>query len=120
MKALKKHIHIDSGYSVIMPNNPITMVDSDSDELIEYKIKNVEIKILNICENIKTKKREIQYGKLSKKNHSPLIYLGNLTINVVPSPIQLSISIPPLHISIIFFTIANPKPLPTFERDISP
>ncbi len=63
LKALKKHIHIDSGYSVIMPNNHITMVDSDSDELIEEKINNAKIKILNICENIKTKKREIQCDK---------------------------------------------------------
>lgn len=63
LKILKKHINIDSGYSVIMPNNHITMFDSESDEVIKNKIKNAKIKILSICENVKNRKKEIQYDK---------------------------------------------------------
>lgn len=63
LKILEKYIHIDCGYSVIMPNNHITMFNSDSDEVIENKINNAKIKISNICENIKNQKREIEYRK---------------------------------------------------------
>lgn len=44
-----------------MPNNHITMLDSESDKVIRNKIKNAKIKISYICENIKNRKKEIQY-----------------------------------------------------------
>ena len=40
-----------------MPNNHITMFDSESDEVIKNKIKNEKIKILSICENVKNRKK---------------------------------------------------------------
>lgn len=63
LKILKKYINIDSGYSVIMPNNHITMLDSESNEVIRNKIKNAKIKISYICENVKNRKKELQYDK---------------------------------------------------------
>ena len=63
LKILERYIRLDSGYSIIMPNNHITLVNSDSNQVIKNKVSNAKIKISFICENIKSRKKEIQYDK---------------------------------------------------------
>jgi len=66
IKKLAKNIKIDSGYSIIMPNNYILGFDIDSEEVEKEKIGNATKLLLEIIENIKEKEKifDIHTGKM--------------------------------------------------------
>lgn len=54
---LAKKIRLDSGYSIIMPNNYILGFDVDSEEDADRKIEHAKLSIPSICKNVIEKKR---------------------------------------------------------------
>lgn len=68
MKRFSKIYHLDSSYSLIMPNNYIIGTDIDEDRIINNKINNAYNKIKTISTDIlnKNKVYDIEEGKFSK------------------------------------------------------
>ncbi len=55
MKILSKVLPLNSGYSIIMPNNYMIFGDVDNMEDTDIKIEKAKIRIDNICANIKNR-----------------------------------------------------------------
>jgi len=79
MKKLAKNIKIDSGYSVIMPNNYILGFDVDSEEVVKMKIDNAKSILPEIIENINKSEKihDLHTGKMCGLKSNVVGFLFN-------------------------------------------
>lgn len=78
-KNLEKHIHVDSCYSITMPNNYIMGSDVDSEDVIRHKISDAKLKINKIAVQVKKKEPvfDVNVGKLAVVKSSLVSVLFN-------------------------------------------
>lgn len=79
IKKLAKNIKVDSGYSVVMPNNYLLGFSIDSEEIVKKKIDNARNLLPEIIENINKKEMifDIHTGKMCGLKSNLVWFLFN-------------------------------------------